>query len=157
MRLVRLPKRKADFIEPMDCSPVTKLADGPGWLYEIKLDGYRAVAVKSDRGVNLFSRRRKSFDHHYPLIVEALAELPEGTVVDGEIVAFDESGRPNFNLLQNFRGEASRIHYFIFDLLICNDRDLTRLPWSESHRSMKSVLKLRSPHLRIARTVRSVG
>jgi bifunctional non-homologous end joining protein LigD len=112
----------------MDCAPVPKLIDGPDWVYEIKLDGYRAVAVKSDGGVNLFSRRRKSFDHHYPLIVEALAELPEGSVVDGEIVALDESGRPNFNLLQNFRSEASRIHYFIFDLLICNNHDLTDCP-----------------------------
>ena len=62
------------------------------------MDGYRAIAVKADRRVNLFSRRRKSFDHHYPLLVEALGELPEGTVVDGEVVALDESGRPNFNL-----------------------------------------------------------
>src|SRR5690348_970340 len=134
--LSSLPKRKADFIEPMDCAPVTKLADRSGWLYEIKLDGYRAIAVKSDRGVNLFSRRRNSFDHHYPLIVEALAELPEGTVVDGEVVALDESGRPNFNLLQNFRSEASRIHYFIFDLLICNDRDLTKLPLGERRKQI---------------------
>jgi DNA ligase D-like protein (predicted ligase) len=149
-RLATLPKRNAEFIEPMDCSPVTKLADGPGWLYEIKLDGYRAVGVKTDGRVALFSRRRKSFDHHYPLIVEALGELPEGTVVDGEIVALDESGRPNFNLLQNFRSEASRIHYFIFDLLICNDRDLTGLPLSERRKFMKSLLKLSSPRLRIA-------
>jgi len=66
----------------MDCAPVTKLADGPGWVYEIKFDGYRAVGVKSGGGVSLFSRRRKSFNHHYTLIVEALAELPEGAVVD---------------------------------------------------------------------------
>jgi len=145
-----LRKRNAEFIEPMDCAPVPKLIDGPGWVYEIKLDGYRAIAVKSDGRVSLFSRRRKSFDHHYPLIVEALAELPEGTVVDGEIVALDESGRPNFNLLQNFRSEASRIHYFIFDLLICNDRDLTGLPLRDRRKLMKSLLKLRSPRLRIA-------
>jgi len=148
--LIVLPKRKAEFIEPMDCAPVPKLIDGPGWVYEIKLDGYRAVAVKSDGRVALFSRRRKSFDHHYPLIVEALAELPEGTVVDGEIVALDELGRPDFNLLQNFRSEAQHIHYFIFDLLICQDRDLTRLPLSERRSLMKSHLKLHTNRIRIA-------
>lgn len=149
-KLTSLPKRKAEFIEPMDCVPVTKLVDGPGWIYEVKLDGYRAIAVKSDGRVSLFSRRHKSFDHNYPLIVEALADLPEGTVVDGEIVALDESGRPNFNLLQNFRSEASRIHYFIFDLLNCQDRDLTRLPLCERRKLMKSHLKLSSPRVRIA-------
>ena len=149
-RLESLPKRNASFIEPMDCAPVSKLPDGLQWVFEIKLDGYRAIAAKADGRVNLFSRRRKSFDHHYPLIVEALAELPEGTVVDGEIVALNESGRPNFNLLQNFRSEASHIHYFVFDLLIYQDRDLTRLPLSERRKLMKSVLKLRSPHIRIA-------
>jgi DNA ligase D-like protein (predicted ligase) len=133
----------------MDCAPVPRLIDGQGWVYEIKLDGYRAVAVKSDNRVGLLSRRRKSFDHHYPLIVEALADLPEGSVVDGEIVALDESGRPNFNLLQNFRSEASRIHYFIFDLLICNDRDLTKLPLVERRKLLKS-LKLGSGPIRIA-------
>src|SRR5437016_14095432 len=137
--LNKLRHRRAEFIEPMDCAPVTRLVDGPGWVFEIKFDGYRAVAVKSDGGVNLFSRRHKSFNHQYPHVVETLAELPEGTVVDGEIVALDESGRPNFNLLQNFRSEAQHIQYFIFDLLICDDRDLTGLPMSERRRLMKPV------------------
>jgi DNA ligase D-like protein (predicted ligase) len=149
-KLKTLPKRRAEFIEPMDCAPVPKLIDGPGWVYEIKLDGYRAVAVKSDRGVNLFSRRHKSFNHQYPFLVEALNDLPEGTVVDGEVVALDESGRPNFNLLQSFRKEASHIHYFIFDILICDNRDLTRLPLNERRKLMKSVLKLRSARIRIS-------
>jgi len=62
----------------------------------------------------------------------------------------DDSGRPNFNLLAQFRSGASRIHYFIFDLLVCNDHDLTKLPLSEPRETMKSVLKLRSPRIRIA-------
>jgi DNA ligase D-like protein (predicted ligase) len=148
--ILSLPKRNAEFIEPMECAPVTKLLDGPGWFYEIKFDGYRAIAVKSDRVVKLFSRRHKSFNDQYPYLVEALGGLPEGTVVDGEVVALDDSGRPNFNLLAQFRSEASRIHYFIFDLLVCNDRDLTKLPLGERRELMKSVLKLRSPLIHIA-------
>jgi bifunctional non-homologous end joining protein LigD len=150
IRLAALPKREAEFIEPMECAPVAKLLDGLEWVYEIKLDGYRAVAVKCDRRVSLFSRRKKSFNSQYPYLVEALGELPEGTVVDGEVVALDDSGRPNFSVLAQFRSGASRIHYFIFDLLVCNGRDLTRLPLSERREMMKSVLRLRSPRIRIA-------
>src|SRR6266576_895349 len=149
-RLETLPKRKAEFIQPMECLPVTKLNDAAQWTFEIKLDGYRAIAVKSSQTINLFSRRGKSFNSQYPYLVEALAELPEGTVVDGEVVALDAAGRPNFNLLQQSRSGASRICYFIFDLLVYNDRDLTRLPLGERRELMKSVLKLRSPRIRIS-------
>jgi ATP-dependent DNA ligase len=108
---------------------------------EIKLDGYRAVAVKLGDSIDLFSRRRKSFNAQYPYIVEALRDLPNGTVVDGEIVGLDDAGRPNFNLLSQFRSRASHICYFIFDLLICQDRDLTRLPLRDCRELMKSHLK----------------
>src|SRR5258706_4034815 len=115
-RLDSLPKTEASFIEPMECQSVSKLPEGTQWVWEIKLDGYRALAVKSGTGVTLFSRRRKSLNRQFPYIVEALAKLPDGTVVDGELVAIDDSGRPNFNLLQNFLAEASRIYYYVFDL-----------------------------------------
>jgi bifunctional non-homologous end joining protein LigD len=114
-----------------------------------KLDGYRAIAVKSGQTINLFSRRGKSFNSQYPYLVEALAELPEGTVVDGEVVALDDAGRPNFHLLQHSRSGASRICYFIFDLLVCNDRDLTKLPLVE-RRKLLNQLKLKSGRIRIS-------
>jgi DNA ligase D-like protein (predicted ligase) len=127
-RFGNLPEREARFITPMECLPVTRLPDGIQWTFEIKLDGYRALGVKSQGKVSLYSRRKKSFNSQYPYLVEALSGLPDDTVVDGEIVSLDDSGRPNFNLLQHFRSQSSHIHYFIFDLLICGDRDLTGLP-----------------------------
>ena len=133
----------------MECMPVTKLNDAIQRTYEIKLDGYRAIAVKSGQTINLFSRRGKSFNSQYPYLLEPLAELPEGTVVDGEVVALDDAGRPNFNLLQQFRSGASRICYFIFDLLVCNDRDLTKLPLIERHKLLNLLVKLKSGRIRI--------
>ena len=84
----------------MECLAVAKLPDAPGWVWEIKLDGYRAIAVK-DGTVAFFSRHKKSLGKKFPHIVEALAGLPGKTVVDGELVALDDRGRPKFNLLQN--------------------------------------------------------
>src|SRR5579871_5047638 len=104
-------KIATDFVLPMECLSVAKLPDGPLWTFEIKLDGYRAVAVKSGGKVTLYSRRKKSFNSQYPYLVEALASLPDGTVVDGEVVSLDDSGRPSFHLLQKFRSQAARIHY----------------------------------------------
>ncbi len=149
-RLDSLPKTEASFVEPMECLSVSKLPEGLEWLWEIKLDGYRALAVKSGSGATLFSRRRKSLNRQFPYIVEALADLPAGTVVDGEVVAIDKSGRPDFNLLQHFRAESSRIQYYIFDLLCWKDRDLTRLPLIERRALLKSVVALRDRRIKIS-------
>src|ERR1700694_1972435 len=149
-RLESLPRKEASFIEPMECLSVSKLPEGLEWIWEIKRDGYRALAVKSGTGVALFWRRRKSLNRQFPYIVEALADLPAGTVVDGEVVAIDESGRPNFNLLQNFRAEASRIQYYVFDLLCWKDRDLTRVPLVERRAILKSLVVIPDKRIRIA-------
>lgn len=136
----------ATFVEPMECEIVSKLREGSEWVYEVKLDGYRAIAVRSGDKVSLFSRRRKSFNRQYPHIVEALSDLPNGTVIDGEIVALDDSGRPEFNLLQNYRRDAGRIRYFVFDLLCHQNRDTTRLPLVERRELLRS-LRFQSPRI----------
>jgi ATP-dependent DNA ligase len=115
--------------------------------------GYRARAVKSGSDVTLFSRRRKLLNRQFPYIVERLVGLPDGTVVDGELVAIDDSGRPNFHLLQNFRADASRIHYYIFDLLCCKDCDRTRLPLIERRVLMKSLVMIHDKRIRISEYV----
>lgn len=143
----------AAFIEPMECLPVSKLPAGDQWIWEIKLDGYRALAVRSAAGVALFSRRKKSLNRQFPYIAEALAGLPDGTVVDGEVVAIGDSGRPDFNLLQNFRAEAPRIHYYIFDLLCWKDRDVTGLGLIERRELLKSLVVIRDKRIRISEYV----
>jgi ATP-dependent DNA ligase len=149
-KLNSLPVGSPAFKEPMECLAVPKLPDGPQWVFEIKLDGYRAIAVKSAGKLNLFSRRRNSFNKQYSQLFEALADLPDNTVIDGEVVALNEAGHPEFNLLQHYRMQASRIHYFVFDLLIYQNRDLTRLPFVERREIMRSVLNFSSPRIRSA-------
>jgi hypothetical protein len=155
-RLNSLPLGSATFKEPMECLAVPKLPNGSQWVYQIKLDGYRAIAVKSSGKLNLFSRRRNPFNRQYSLVLEALADLPDNTIVDGEVVALNESGRPDFNLLQHYRAQASRIHYFVFDLLVYKNSDLTRLPLVERHEIMKSLLFFRSGLQRISYDPRHV-
>lgn len=143
-----MPRREAVFIEPMECLLVSKLPEGPQWTYEAKLDGYRAIAVKDNSQATLFSRNGKSFNRRFPHIVEALSDIPNDTILDGEVVALDDSGRPDFHRLQNFVAEAPRIHYFVFDVLMWKGRDLTSLPLTERRNLMQSVLRVRSPLIR---------
>ena len=99
---------------------VSKLPAGSDWTHEVKLDGYRAIGVKTIGKAILYSRNGKNFNKRYPLIAKALGYLPPKTVVDGEVVALDDHGRPDVHALQHFQASASRIHYFVFDLLIWN-------------------------------------
>lgn len=101
-----------------------RLLEGPLWQYELKFDGYRAIAIKSGPSVHLRSRNDNDFNDRYPQIAGALRAMPDETVIDGEVVALDADGRPSFNLLQNCRSGATPLHFFIFDLLILKGRDV---------------------------------
>ena len=147
-KLASLPHRAASFIEPMQCLSVSKLPTGPQWTWEIKMDGYRALAVKNG-SVTLYSRLENSLNVKHPYIVEPLTALPDGTVVDGELVALDDDGRPNFNLMQKFRDAADRIHYYIFDLLVLKGHDLTHRPLSERRKLLKRKIKINDDRIRL--------
>ena len=123
----------------MECLAVTKLPDGQDWTYEIKLDGYRAIGVRTSDKAILYSRNAKNFNKRFPQMPQALGDLPADTVIDGEVVALDESGRPDFHALQHFQATASRIRYYVFDLLIFKGRDLTSMPLTE-RRKVLSLL-----------------
>jgi bifunctional non-homologous end joining protein LigD len=105
------------------------LPEGPDRAYELKLDGYRALAIKSYGVGHLRSRNNKSFDAKYPAIVQALARLPGETVIDGEVVALDESGRPSFSALQNGSATA-HLCYYVFDVLVLAGRNVMPEPLS---------------------------
>jgi bifunctional non-homologous end joining protein LigD len=145
-----LTVRKAAFIKPMECLSVSKLPEGGEWVYEIKLDGYRVVAVKGGSDLTLYSRQKKVLNKQFPEIVAALRELSPGMVVDGEIVALDDAGRPTFNLLQNLRGDLSRVCYYVFDLLCWRNRDTTGLRLLERRALVNAIAgDIRDPRIRI--------
>jgi len=118
---------RARFIPPMLLLRTERLPEGRNWLYELKLDGYRAIAAKARGRVHLWSRNENDFAHRYPTIADALAPLPDETVIDGEIVALDEAGKPSFNSLQNYKADHPLL-YYVFDVPILSGRDLRAEP-----------------------------
>jgi bifunctional non-homologous end joining protein LigD len=116
------------------------LPQGGSWAYELKLDGFRAEAIKSGGRVHLRSRNDKDFNAKYPAIIQALAAIPDETVIDGEIVALDESGRPSFNALQNHGSSTTSVVYYAFDVMILAGKDLMNEPLIVRRELMGGVL-----------------
>jgi bifunctional non-homologous end joining protein LigD len=130
--LKNLPKAKPGFVEPMKCELVAHLPKGQDWVYEIKFDGVRAIAVKDGKKVKLISRNVKDLSAKYPQISEAISSIPaKQVVIDGEIVAVDAQGRSSFQLLQSYNmagTEKPAILYYAFDVVNLEGRDTTKLP-----------------------------
>jgi ATP-dependent DNA ligase len=95
-----MARRSPFSFEPMLCESAERLPQGRKWRYELKLEGFRAIGRKSGRSAQLWSRNQEDFTRRFPGVVKGVSGLPNDTVIDGEIVARDETGRPSFNLLR---------------------------------------------------------
>jgi bifunctional non-homologous end joining protein LigD len=128
-------------VKPMLSTLVAEPFDRPGWLFEIKWDGYRAIAEVEGQRVRLYSRNLTTFNEHYPPIVDSLKRLGHDAVLDGEIVALDEAGRSQFETLQNYRRTGKgRLVYYVFDLLYLDGRDLRKEPLHARRDQLASIL-----------------
>lgn len=129
------------FLKPMLATLVDQPFDDPGWEYEVKWDGYRALAFRNKSKTSLKSRNNKSFDRKFYPIYEALEAWDVQAVVDGEIVAVNDKGIADFNALQNWRSEADgELLYYVFDLLWLHGKDLMHLPLRERKGILQSIV-----------------
>jgi bifunctional non-homologous end joining protein LigD len=173
------------FIEPMKATLIDAPFDRQGWLFEIKWDGYRAIATigvqhplhgqsrdplrgcpglparqsakEGRNSVRLYSRNDKTMNEQFKPIVDELARLPFEGVLDGEVVALDKSGRADFQLLQNYlRSGKGSLVYYVFDILHYNGHDLMDLPLARRKAILRRVLPAR-PHIKLSEHVETDG
>ena len=125
-----LPAAKPRFIEPMKAKLVEKPPATDDWVYELKFDGIRLIALKSDKRVSLLSRNENELSGRFPEIVEAIKNLPTREfVIDGEVVALDDEGRSSFQLLQALEMERRKnpVYFYAFDMLQLDGKSLLGL------------------------------
>lgn len=134
------PVKISKQIEPMLATLVEESFDNKDWIFEIKWDGYRAMAnINSE--VELISRNSQLLNNDYPPIIDALSKIKDHMILDGEITVVDENGRSDFQLLQNYRrfGKGNLI-YYVFDILEYKKKDLRELPLIERKKILKKAL-----------------
>ena len=138
-----LPKN----IEPMLATLVTEPVNGDGWLYEIKWDGYRALAYLKNGKAELRSRSNLSYNEKFITIVDALKEWNVNTVIDGEIIAVNENVTADFQALQSFakKGGKAVLVFYAFDLLWYDGKDYTKLSLLERKRILQSIIPADDP------------
>jgi bifunctional non-homologous end joining protein LigD len=146
-----------EFVEPMLARLVSEPPSGD-WVYEIKFDGYRTLALKGGPDVQLLSRNRLDLTRRFPEVAEALAELPVGSaVLDGEIVALESGGLSSFQLLQASEASAKRppIHFYAFDLPFLEGEDLRSLPLLDRKKRLEAMLPKDNGLIRFSATLGS--
>lgn len=111
------------------------------WIFEIKWDGYRAIAELENGNVNLHSRKNISFNQKFSPITNSLKKINNNVILDGEVVVVDKSGKSSFQLLQNYQknGEGNLV-YYVFDIIYLDGYDLKSLPLIKRKEILKKFL-----------------
>src|SRR5439155_13505599 len=131
------------FVKPMKATAVTQLPEGEEWVYEVKWDGYRVLALKHGDDVRLLSLKERDLTTDFPGVAQAVRGIQAETAfIDGEVVAVDSKGCPSFQALQNraTSGRQWQILYYAFDLLNLDGYDLTVKPLHERKTKLREIL-----------------
>ncbi len=144
-------------VRPMLATVVKEPFDHPDWIFEVKWDGYRAVAEIRDGAVSLYSRNGISFNKKFSPVAESLRKFRFDAVLDGEIVVLDDQGRSDFQKLQHYQDSGSgHLIYYVFDLLYFQGHDLTGLPLLRRKELLKKILPS-SPKIRFSDHIAKEG
>jgi bifunctional non-homologous end joining protein LigD len=151
-----------DFVAPQLCRSVEQPPEGEGWGHEIKFDGYRVQLRVEDGEVTLKTRKGLDWTDKFAVIAKEAGKLPDA-IVDGEIVALDAEGNPNFSALQAAisEGKTNALIFYAFDLLFAEGLDLRRLPLrgrkERLQELLKANIKMKNPHIRYVEHFESDG
>src|SRR3954467_5218679 len=138
---MQMMRPRLSFVKPMECKEVKaidRIPQGKEWQYEIKFDGYRCIAVKQRNEVELYSRRGLLFRKFLNLYEAIQHQRPKSFILDGEIVALDQYGRPDFNALQTAGSTKQDVHFYAFDLLNIEGEPLLDLPLTQRQQRLQS-------------------
>jgi DNA ligase D len=156
--LKNAPKSSApENVKPMKATLIDEPFDDPDWVYEVKWDGYRAIARVTKTGVKLVSRNSIPFDKYYP-ILDLLKTWRINAVIDGEIVVLDDKGLSDFGALQNWRSEADgNLVYYVFDILWYEGKNLMDLPLFERQAILQDILPTDDKRMRLSKVFAARG
>ncbi|HKL35740.1 MAG TPA: DNA ligase D, partial [Salegentibacter sp.] len=132
----------SEFIKPMLATTGKKIFNDPDWIYELKWDGYRALAHIEDGKVDLYSRNGISFNSKFPKLVKDLEQVENNVILDGEIVVLNKDGISQFQALQNYnKNTPGSLRFYVFDMLFLNGHSMLDLPLLERKSLIPEVVE----------------
>ncbi|GAB2771331.1 DNA ligase D [Salinimicrobium soli] len=131
-----------ELVKPMLATKAPEIFNKANWIYELKWDGYRALANIQNGKVDLYSRNGISYKNKFASLYHSLQGIPHDVILDGEVVVLDKKGKPQFQKLQNYQNDPSgELRYYVFDLLYLNGHNIMHLPLLERKSLIPDVIE----------------